>query len=250
VTIPVMSAPDSLGFAGTGDALFAGDYVGALDSNNNRAGWSGAVTRGAAANGNIGFFQDTGLSTSTQKMEENGWIVGSLDNPGGVPNFFRFFILRGPAATFASSYMGLYANAPGNGTVNVSSYGFLKFRAWGPAEMYQQGNFNPELEVTLTGAKVEGCTATGSGGTEIKKAFTANQKIGAASTYKLPLAAWTVVGVCGSDTPATAVASVLGALARVVVTVPGTSFNFTNINSDNTTYTTGLNLGPIAFTNN
>lgn len=250
VTIPVLTAADTMGFAGVGDALFAGDYVGKLDANNNHAGWESAVTRGAAANGNIGYFQDVGLSTSPQKLEENGWIASLLDNPNGVPSLFRFFILRGPAATFASSYMGLYVNAPNNGTVNISSYGSIKFRAWGPAEMYQRENFNPQLEITLTGAKVEGCTATGSGGTEIKRLFTANQKIGAASTYKVPLAAWTVVGVCGTDTQANAVASVLSALARVVVTVPGTSFNFTNINADNTTYATGLNLGPIAFTNN
>ena len=145
--------------------------------------------------------------------------------------------------------MGLFVNAPNNGTVNVSSYGNMKLRAWGPAEMYQ-GSFSPTLEVTLAGAKVAGCTTTGSGGTEIKKTFVASQKIGAASTYKLPLAAWTVTGVCGSDTAQTATASVLSALARVVVNVPGTSFNFTAKNSDGVTYTTGLNLGPIVFTNN
>lgn len=249
VQIPVLTAPDSIGFATTGEALFAGDYRGALDQNNNNAGWTGATTRGLASNGNIGYFQSNSLSTSPQKLEENGWVVGTLDNPGGVPNFFRFYILTAPAASFNDAYFGMFVNAPNNGTVDVSQYGSIKFRLWGPAEMYQAGNFNPTLELTLTGAKVEGCTATGSGGTEIKKTFVANQKIGAASTYKLPLAAWTVVGVCGTDTPATAVASVLGALARVVIVVPGTSFNFTNINPDNLTYTSGVNLGPIAFTN-
>jgi len=252
VAIPVLTSPDTMGFAGTGDAVFAGDYIGALDANNKRAGWAGATTNGLANNGNIGYFQDTGLSTSAQKLEENGWVAGLTDNPGGVPSFFRYVILTAPASTFASSYLGVFANAPNNGTVNVSSYGNIKFRLWGPAEMYQNNNFDPQLEVTLAGAKVDGCTATGSGGTEIKKTFLANQKIGAASTYKLPLAAWTVVGVCGTDTNATAVASVLGALARVVVTVPGTSFNFTNANAGGTvvTYATGVNLGPIAFTNN
>jgi hypothetical protein len=250
VTIPVLTAADTMGFAGVGDAVFAGDYIGGLDSNNKRAKWDSATTNGVASNGNIGYFQDTALSTSTQKLEENGWVAGLIDNPPGVPSFFRYFILKTPASAFTSSYMGLYANAPNNGTVDVSNYGNIKFRAWGPAEMYQNANFNPTLEITLAGAKVTGCTATGSGGTEIKKTFSATQKIGAASTYKLPLAAWTVTGVCGSDTNATAVSSVLKALAQVVVTVPGSSFNFTNINSDNLTYTTGLNLGPIAFTNN
>jgi hypothetical protein len=252
VTIPVLTAADSIGFAMSGDAVFAGDYEGPLDSNNNHALWAGAVTRGVAANGNVGYFNDNALSNSAQKLEENGWVASSLDNPGGVPSIFRYFILTAPAATFTSSYMGLYVNAPGNGTVNVSSYGSIKFRAWGPAEMYQQNNLNPTLEMTLAGAKVAGCTATGSGGTEIRKSFVANQKIGAASTYKLSLAGWTVVGVCGADTPATAAASVLAGLARVVLTVPGNSFNFTNPNAGGTvvTYATGVNLGPIAFTNN
>lgn len=252
VSIPVMTAADSMGFAQTGDALFAGDYAGPLDANNNHALWAGAVTRGLAANGNVGYFNDTALSNSAQKLEENGWVASLLDNPGGVPSIFRYFILTAPGAAFNASYMGLYVNAPGNGTVNVSNYGSIKFRAWGPAEMYQQNNLNPTLEMTLAGAKVDGCTATGSGGTEIRRSFVANQKIGAASTYKLSLAGWTVVGVCGADTAATAAASVLGGLARVVLTVPGTSFNFTNANAGGTvvTYATGVNLGPIAFTNN
>lgn len=252
VAIPVLTAADGMGFAVAGEAVFASDYAGPLDSNNNHALWAGAVTRGVAANGNVGYFNDTPLSTSAQKLEENGWVASLLDNPGGVPSIFRYFILTAPGSTFNASYMGLYVNAPGNGTVNVSNYGSIKFRAWGPAEMYQQNNLNPTLEMTLAGAKVAGCTATGSGGTEIKKSFVANQKIGAASTYKLSLAGWTVVGVCGADTAATAAASVLGGLARVVLSVPGTSFNFTNANAGGTvvTYATGVNLGPIAFTNN
>ena len=251
VTIPVLTAADSMGFAGAGDAVFAADYIGPIDSNGNHALWTGATSNGLASNGNIGYFQDAALSASVQKLEENGWVASVLDNPGGVPSLFRYFILTEPGSAFASSYMGLFVNAPNNGTVNVSSYGSIKFRAWGPAEMYQQNNFNPTLEMTLAGARVAGCTTTGSGGTEIKKSFVADQKIGAASTYKLPLAAWTVVGVCGTDTAQTAVASVLGALARVVVTVPGSSFNFTNANAGSTpvTYATGVNLGPIAFTN-
>ncbi len=252
VTIPVLTASLFGDFAAAGDALFAGDYIGGKDSNGNSSKWDTATTNGLANNGNIGYFQDTALSNSAQKLEENGWVAGLTDNAGGVPSFFRYFILTKPASTFTNSYMGLFANAPKNGTVNVSSYGNIKFRLWGPAEMYQVPGFNPTLEMTLTGAKVAGCTSTGSGGTEIKKSFVANQKIGAASTYKLPLAAWTVVGVCGVDTNANAVASVLGALARVVVSVPGTSFNFTTANAGGTTvtYATGVNLGPIAFTNN
>ena len=249
VTIPLLTASYLGDFGAAGDAVFAGDYKGSVDANGKSAAWASAASFGVASNGNIGYFQADSLSNSSQKLEENGWVAGLTDNAGGVPSFFRFFILNAPAATFTDSYMGLFVNAPNNGTVNVSNYGSIKFRAWGPAQMYQ-ASFSPTLEVTLAGAKVAGCTTTGSGGTEIKKTFVANQKIGAASTYKLPLAAWTVTGVCGSDTTQTAAASVLAALARVVVNVPGTSFNFTEKNSDGLTYATGLNLGPIVFTNN
>ena len=249
VTIPLLTASYLGDFGAAGDAVFAGDYKGSVDANGNSAAWASATSFGVASNGNIGYFQADSLSNSSQKLEENGWVAGLTDNAGGVPSFFRFFILNAPAASFTDSYMGLFVNAPNNGTVNVSSYGSIKLRAWGPAEMYQ-GSFSPTLEVTLAGAKVTGCTTTGSGGTEIKKTFVASQKIGAASTYKLPLAAWTVTGVCGADTAQTATASVLSALARVVVNVPGTSFNFTAKNSDGITYSTGLNLGPIVFTNN
>jgi hypothetical protein len=249
VTIPLLTADYLNGFGAAGNAVFAGDYIGGIDANGNHATWATGTSNGVAKNGNIGYFQDNALSTSAQKLEENGWIAGLTDNAGGVPSFFRYFILTAPGSTFTNSYMGLYANAPNNGTVDVSTYGSIKFRLWGPAEMYQDPAFSPTLEMKLTGPKVAGCTATGSGATEIKKTFLANQKIGAASTYTLSLAGWTLVGACGTNTT---VASVLANLAQVVVTVPGTSFNFTHANAGGTvtTYTTGLNLGPIIFTAN
>ena len=102
----------------------------------------------------------------------------------------------------------------------------------------------------FAGPKVVGCTTTGSGGTEISKTFVANQKIGAGTNYKIPLAAWTVKGVCGTDTAATAAASVLSKLARIVFNVPASSFNFTNANPGATpSYSSGINIGPIGFTN-
>jgi hypothetical protein len=191
------------------------------------------------------------MSTSAQKIEEGGWVSGSIDQQG-VPNFFRYFVFTGPGSTFSSSYMGLYMNSPSNGTVNVSPYASIKFLLWGPAAMYEQANFNPVLEVVLSGPKVAGCVATGSGGTELTQTFTANKKIGAGSAYKLALSGFTVKGLCGSDTNATAKATVLSALARVSVTVPASSFNFTNANagSSPTSYSTGVNLGPVGFTNN
>ena len=247
VALPLLTASYLGDFGAAGDGVFAGDYIGGIDNNGNHATWGTATTAGLASNGNIGYFQDQALSTSSQKLEENGWVGGLVDNPTGVPSFFRYVILNAPATTFADSYMGLYANGPNNGSVDVSGFGAIKFRLWGPAEMYQQSNFNPVIEMKLAGPKVDGCTATGSGGTEIKKTFTADQKIGAASTYKLSLAGWTVVGTCpGYDSAG----SVLANLAQVVVTVPGSSFNFTNLNSDGTTYATGVNLGPIIFTAN
>jgi hypothetical protein len=51
-----------------------------------------------------------------------------------------------------------------------------------------------------------------------------------------------------------AVATVVSALARVIVTVtvPATSVNFTSANagSSPTSYSTGVNLGPVGYTNN
>jgi hypothetical protein len=254
VTIPLLTGDYLNGFGATGNAVFAGDYVGGVDTNGNHATWPTAVTKGLASNGNIGYYQAVHLSTSTQKLEENGWVAGLTDNAGGVPSFFRYFILTAPGSTFTNDYMGLFANAPNNGIVDVSSFGSIKFRAWGPAEMYQDPAFSPTLSISLLGPKVAGCTATDAGATEIFKTFVANQKIGAASTYALSLAAgsWTVKGVCGADTNATAVASVLGKLATVAFNVPGTSFNFThaNVGGTVTTYTSGLNVGPIIFTAN
>jgi hypothetical protein len=251
VTIPVAATGDKFGFILAGEAIFANDYIGPVDSLGNHALWAGATSTGAASNGNIGYFNDTLMSTSAQKIEEGGWVSGSIDQQG-VPNFFRYFVLTGPASTFSSSYMGLYVNSPSNGTVNVNPYASIKFLLWGPAGMYEQANFNPVLEVVLSGPKVAGCVATGSGGTELTQTFTANKKIGAASAYKLALSGFTVKGLCGSDTAGTAVAAVLSALARVTVTLPATSFNFTNANaaSNPVSYSTGVNLGPVGFTNN
>ncbi len=252
VTMSV-STGDAKGIFASGEAIFAGDYIGSREPNPpfNLAGWPGGRSDGVVANGSIGYYNDTLLSTTPQKLDEGGWIVGTSLDAGGTPNFFRYFVLTAPTSTFSSSYLGLYVNAPNNGTVNVSSFANLKFRAWGPAEQYQMSNLNPVLEVILSGPKVAGCTATGSGGTEISKTFTANLKIGAGSAYKVGLASgWTVKGVCGTDTNGTAVAAVLSQLSRVAVTVPASSFNFVNVNPGATpSWSSGLNLGPIGFTN-
>ena len=252
VTMTV-STGDAKGIFASGEAIFAGDYIGSREPTppNNLAGWPNARTDGVVANGSIGYYNDTLLSTSPQKLDEGGWVVGTSLDAGGTPNFFRYVVLRAPSATFSSSYLGLFANAPNNGTVNVSGFASLKMRAWGPAEQYQQSNLNPVLEVILSGPKVAGCAATGSGGTEITKNFTANLKIGAGSSYKIGLASgWTVKGVCGADTNAAAVAAVLSKLSRVAVTVPASSFNFVNANPGATpSWSSGLNLGPIGFTN-
>ena len=55
-----------------------------------------------------------------------------------------------------------------------------------------------------------------------------------------------------ATTAGSAVATVLSKLSRVAVTVPPTSYNFTNANANSNpvSYSTGVNLGPIGFTNN
>ena len=233
-----------------GEGLFSVNYVGSAEPTppNNLAAWPNAKTANFASitgisGGEIGYFQDdVNLSNSSQKVDEGGWVAGTALSPLGVPNFFRFFVLKGPVANDA--YMGLYLNAPNNGTVNVSSFSKIKLKVWGPAPMFERDNFNPILQVTLTGPKVAGCT-TGSGGSEITQNLTANLKNGAGGFYTLPLSGFTVKGLCGTDSGA---ANVLANLARVVVTVPGTSFNYTNADGGN--YPTGVNLGPVGFTNN
>jgi hypothetical protein len=231
-----------------GEGLFSVNYVGSAEATPpfNLAAWPNAKTANfgsvtGIAGGDIGYFQDdVNLSNSSQKVDEGGWIAGTAIAPNGVPNFFRYFVLKGPVSNDA--YMGTYVNAPNNGTVNVSSFSKIKIKVWGPGPMFER-SFNPELQITLTGPKVAGCT-TGSGGSEISQNLTANLKNGAGGFYTLPLSGFTVKGLCGSDSSA---ANVLANLARVVVTVPGTSFNRTEISDGN--YTTGVNLGPIGFTN-
>jgi hypothetical protein len=246
-----LSAGDSKGIFAAGEGIFAFDYKGSLDAQGNYAAWPTGRSDGTPSCGDIGYFNDSAMSNSAQKLDEGGWIVGTSLDPGGTPNFFRYFVLLKPETAFASSYIGLYANAPNNGTLDVSAFGSIKFRLWGPAEMYQQANLNPVVEMVLSGPKVAGCTATGSGGTEIAKNVTANLKIGAGSAYKVGLAGFTVKGLCGADTNGTAVASVLSKLSRVAFTVPASSFNFLNANPGATpSYSSGINLGPIGFTNN
>ncbi len=232
-----------------GEGLFSVNFLGSAEAFApfNLAAWPNARTANLGgitgiSGGSIGYFQDdVNLSNSSQKVDELGWVTGTTLAPLGVPNFFRVFVLKGRVSD--SAYMGLFVNAPNNGTVNVSSFGKLKIKVWGPGPMFERANFNPVLEVTLTGPKVAGCT-TGSGGSEITQNLTANQKNGAGGFYTMPLSGFTVKGLCGADSGA---ANVLTKVARVVVTVPGTSFNYTNLDSGN--YATGINLGPVGFTN-
>ncbi len=233
-----------------GEGLFAVNVVGSAETTApfNLAAWPNARTANfgsitGISGGSIGYFQDdVNLSNSPQKVDEGGWVAGTALSPQGVPNFFRYFVLKGPVSNAA--YMGLYMNAPNNGTVNVSSFSKLKIKVWGPGPMFERTNLNPVLEITLVGPKVAGCT-TGSGGSEITQNLTANLKNGAGGFYTMPLSGFTVRTLCGTDSNA---ASVLAKLARVVVTVPGTSFNYTNLDGGN--YATGVNLGPVGFTNN
>jgi hypothetical protein len=244
-----------------GDYIFAGDYKGGVEAGTGRfATFVGAqsvapaVLPTALAGGDIGHYNDPAMDTSTQKLDASGWVTGTVTDPGGSPNFFYQFVLTKPASTFTNSYMGVYVNAPQNGTVDVSARSNLKLRIWGPGQMFQDNiptstnrSLNPVLNLSLTGPKVANCSS-GSGGSEITKDLTANSTIGGAAEYTVSLAGWTLVTGCGGDASA---ADVLKHVARLVVNVPGTSFNFTNPNGtagvDATAYVTGVNIGAISF---
>lgn len=246
--MPIEVTNDLHDFISAGDAVFASDYIGTLDGNNRHAAWTNASTRGVARNGNIGYFQDPLLDVGgSQIVTSTGWVSGKIDGPASVPNFFRVFVFRNPASFFSSSYMGLYVNAPNNGTVDATNYRNIRFKLWGPAEMYQK-SYVPPLQIILSGPKVQGCTTTQSGGTELVQDFPANQKLGAGSSYSLSLGAFRVNGLCGTDTNANASSRVLSQLARVSMKVQGSSFNFQEpLPNDPTQFATGINLGSIAF---
>jgi hypothetical protein len=244
-----------------GDYIFAGDFKGGVEAGTGRfATFVGAqsvapaVFPSALAGGDIGHYNDPAMDTSSQKLAAEGWVTGTVSDAAGSPNFFYQFVLTKPANTFNSSYMGVYVNAPQNGTIDVSARSNMKLRIWGPGQMYQNNlptssymSLNPLLNLTLAGPKTTGCT-TGSGGSEITKNLTANSTIGGASEYTVSLAGWTLVTGCGGDASA---ADVLKHVGRVVVNIPGTSFNFTNPNGiagvDATAYLTGVNIGAISF---
>lgn len=236
-------------FISAGDAVFAADYIGTLDGNNRHASWVNASSRGVAKNGNIGFFQDALLDgPNAQITTTTGWVSGRIDGPASVPNFFRVFVFKKPDSAFSNSYMGMYVNAPNNGHIDASSFGGIKFKLWGPAEMYQK-SFSPNLQMILSGPRIQGCT-TLSGGTELIQDFSANQKLGAGSTYQLALSNFTVNGLCGNDTNQTAITNVLSQLARVAVKVSGDNFNFQEpLPSDSSQFATGINFGGVAFSN-
>ena len=259
---PACGAPSQpLCLFNSGDYIFAGDYKGGLEAATGRfATFVGsqtvapAVFPSALAGGEVGHYNDPAMDTSSQKLASEGWVTGTSSDAAGSPNFFYQFVLTKPASAFASSYMGVYVNAPQNGTVDVSARSNMKLRIWGPGQMYQNSiptsssvSLNPVLNLTLAGPKTTGC-ASGSGGSEITKNLTANSTIGGAAEYTVSLAGWTLATGCGADASA---ADVLKHVARVVVNIPGTSFNFTNANGiagvDATAYVTGVNIGAISF---
>lgn len=248
-TMPREVTNDLHDFISAGDAVFAADYIGTLDGNNRHASWVNASSRGVAKNGNIGFFQDALLDgPNAQITTTTGWVSGRIDGPASVPNFFRVFVFKQPANIFSNSYMGMYVNAPNNGHIDARSFGGIKFKLWGPAEMYQK-SFSPNLQMILSGPRIQGCT-TLSGGTELIQDFSANQNFGAGSTYQLALVNFRVNGLCGNDTNETAITNVLSQLARVAVKVSGDNFNFQEpLPSDSSQFATGINFGGVAFSN-
>jgi hypothetical protein len=246
--MPIELSNDLHDFISAGDAVFASDFIGTLDGNNRHAAWANASTRGVARNGNIGYFQDALLTAGhPQIVTSTGWVSGRIDGPASVPNFFRVFVFKKPTTTFEYSYLGLYVNAPNNGTVNASGFAGIKFKLWGPAEMYQK-SYVPQLQMVLSGPQAAGCQ-TLSGGTELIQDFSVNQKFGAGSKYTLSMANFRIHGLCGNDTAQSAVNHVLSQLARVSVKVSGNQFNFQEpLPNDPSQFATGINLGGIAFT--
>ena len=163
------------------------------------------------------------------------------DSPGGVPNFYFGFGLKPPAIT--NAYFGAYVNAPGNGTVDVSGFTNLRANFWGPQEAFEK-SFTPQVTVLLTGPAVAGCSASPSGRSYVQTTVPA-LKIGAASSYAIPLSSFTLQVACSGETTA---AQVLKNVAQVHYQLNATSIQYTVPDvSTPAAYPNGLNVGPVKF---
>ena len=217
--------------------IFADDYTGSL-----------AVAQGSAGapkstlGGDVGFFYDGRLATT--KLYDFGGIFNSASAggtaPGAVHNFYYGLGLNSPAITDA--YFGAFVNAPNNATADASAFTKVNVNFWGPAELFEK-SFTPQVQVVLTGPPIAGCTS-GSGRAEMQ-AIVSGLKIGAASTYIIPLTAFTMKAACGADTTTAAVWAHVG---QVSVTLANTNVQYVVVDPNNANvYPNGLNIGSIKF---
>ncbi len=218
------------GSSGLTGGIFAAEYSGNL-----------AVAGSAKSNlgGEIGFYFAPELFNT--KAYDFGGIGTLAENPGGVPNFYFGFGLKPPAIT--NAYFGAYVNAPGNGTVDVSGFTNLRANFWGPQEAFEK-SFTPQVTVLLTGPAVAGCSASPSGRSYVQTTVPA-LKIGAASSYAIPLSSFTLQVACSGETT---VAQVLKNVAQVHYQLNATSIQYTVPDvSTPAAYPNGLNVGPVKF---
>ncbi len=229
--IVVLGAAETGGGGGGGGGAFAGifanDYTGDL-----------FVNARSAQGGDIGVFFDPRLPTAAAAPGyEYAGVAGNAQNPGGVPNFYQGFGLRGTPITDA--YYGAFVKSPANGVVDVSGYTSLKLRVWGPDQLFQANSF-PRLRVVLQTPAVTGCTSN-SGGSELTASFQTTTQ-GAASEYTLALSGFTVQVACSGETAA----QILANIAQLNILLEGTNIQYRN-NQPGDAFGNGLNVGPISF---
>ncbi len=228
--IQLLGAPEGGGGGeepGAFTGVFANDYVGDL-----------FVNAKSVQGGDVGVFFDPRLpAAAAAPGYEYAGVAGTAQDPGGVPNFYQGFGLRG--APITDAYYGAFVKSPGNGTVDVSGYTNLKLRVWGPDQLFQASTF-PLLRVVLQTPPVAGCNSS-SGGSEVTASFQTITQ-GAASEYTLPLSGFTVQVACSGET----VAQILANVAQLNILLEGTEIQYQN-NQPGDAFGNGLNVGPIRF---
>jgi hypothetical protein len=229
--------PAVAGGGGSGSTSFVGgvfssDYTGSIASNTARSELGGTV----------GFFYDQRLITNSQYTEGN--VVGSVQDPGGIRNFF-FGIGKKASPQITDGFFGGFVNAPGNTLADASGFSKIRLRFWGDAETWEKTNFTPEPDVIVQGPANSACS-NGSGRPEMQKTVN-GLKIGAASEYTIAKSEFTLTESCGGLYTADAIWSNVGS---VVVRLTGNSIQYVNPDAGATpAYPTFLNIGPISFIN-
>jgi Bacterial Ig-like domain len=234
LTFPAMSSSSSTGGTTTGSTAFSGGIFSAEYSGNLAIAGSAKSNLG----GDVGFYFDPRLAST--KLYDFGGFGTLAENPGGVPNFYYGLGLNKPAITDA--YFGAFVNSPGNAAVDVSGFTNVLLKFWGPAELFEKG-FTPAVRILLTGPVVSGC-GSDSGRSEIQ-ATVNGLKIGAGSSYSLPLSSFTTKFACSGETSA---AQVLSKVAQVHFQLVNANIQYSVADTGTpVAYPNGLNIGPIKF---